>query len=235
MRIGRVHATRLTMTAGLCLVLSSCGSGASTGPPAVGLSITAPTSGAVVGVRTIEVAGSVAPAGSVVRVGGRRIGVRAGAFASSLRLRGRTTQIRITARAPGYQSASVETTIHYSASTADALVASRQATSASPQAESQPSLAAVLVGSARMQITPAITRQAVDACVAGGGSRVECGCEMSEYTKLGAFRTRASVLAFVTEFEQALQTHDYTRLPLATRQAALKCASEGLGLTTASG
>jgi hypothetical protein len=118
-----------------CLVAfgaAGCGASATTPPPTVNVSITAPTSGATVGVHRVVVAGTVTPANAQVIVGGQPAVVSGGKFTRSLWLANPTRVVTVTAQAPGYVAAHAATTINYSPSLAAQLVASAAALNPPP-------------------------------------------------------------------------------------------------------
>lgn len=94
-----------------CLAAAACGTSAPAGPPAVNMSLVAPTSGATVYVRSIVVLGKVSPQDAKVLVGGRPARVRRGTFRLRVRLPLKVNHIGILASASGYRPQSLMTTV----------------------------------------------------------------------------------------------------------------------------
>ena len=210
-----------------CVALAGCGSSAPSGPPQVTLLLTAPTSGATVGVRTVIVSGSVTPAHAVVRVAGKRVRVRHGSFVHAINLSARTTRIRIVARARGYRTGRIETTVHYSAGTAKVMLMARRAATS---VQSAIPVASATVGSEPLLGSAAGRAEFMTACT---GAKTACACFYSHVVQGGAFSSRSRELAALSQINQAEADGNAAQLPASIRTAAVVCASQIYGTSSA--
>ncbi len=218
----------------LCgLACAGCATSTPAGPPQVTLSLTAPTSGATVGVRKVIVTGSVNPVHAAVRVAGKHVRVRHGSFVRPVYLNGRTTRIRIVARARGYRSARIDTTVHYSAGTAKVmLLARRAATSVRALASSgsaNPSVLGPTLGS------PAGRALFMQGCNNTPGQEQACTCFYDHLARSGAFNSRSKQTAAMNQIIQAASDDNVAEMPFALRSAAAACASVALQVPATGG
>lgn len=222
MRLPRLPLTGACLIALACLACAGCATSEPAGPPQVTLSLTAPTSGATVGVRTVFVSGTVSPAHAVVRVAGKRVRVHRGSFRHAIRLDRRTTRIKIVARARGFRTARIQTTVHYSARTARVmLLARRAATSVQSLAPSinpgNTSLGPLLASSAgRAEFMSGCTRET--------GQDQLCGCFYDHLAQSGAFDSQAEQAVALNQIIQAGTDGNPAELPASVRTAAVACA-----------
>ena len=206
------------------LSLAGCGTAARTGPPTVVLSLTAPTTGATVGVRTIDVAGTVRPTQSVVKIAGRRVHVtRHGSFSSSIRLSRATTRIRIVARARGYVTARTQTTVRYSAATANGMrVALHAATDRNVGATT-----GIGFDTGPQFGSPAGRADYMANCnisTGGAGGTAACTCLYNHLNASGAFSTRAKEAALYQRAVTAVTRNSMSGMPISLRSSFVACA-----------
>jgi hypothetical protein len=116
-----VRTSRLACCgAALALLVTACGSSTQTatttavaGPPAVEVTILAPTSGVTVNTRTIDVIGRVFPTNAKVSVAGSRVRVSGGSFQLPMNLAGDVARIGVRAWAHGYRPWGETLTVRY--------------------------------------------------------------------------------------------------------------------------
>jgi hypothetical protein len=211
-----------------CLAVAACGTSTPAGPPQVALLLTAPTSGATVGVQTIKVAGTVTPNNAVVRIAGRRAHVRKGTFVASVRLLQRTTRIRIVARAHGYLTARMQTTVHFSNRTAKGmLTAEHDALSTRPTA-----VAGTGGGLALPLNTAAGHREFTSNCLGNStdaASRSACTCLYTHFLQSGDFNSRQKEAALVVQIHSAQASGDMSQVPIAVRSTLVACGPQIYG------
>jgi hypothetical protein len=196
-------------------------------PPAVTLSLIAPSDGATVGVRGIVVLGRVDPPTAVVLVAGRRVRVVHGVFSRPLQVQGRSRRIAVSARASGYIGTTIETTVAYSPALHAAL--GHAARSAGNSSRALNAAAAVVVRqgsqSSTSLDTPANQSDFMSGCAASGRtSAAGCECLYRQIVAQPELVPQLEALIQKVESTGAMPSAD--SIPASIRTAVLACAPE---------
>ncbi len=230
--------SRLVPLVLICLSVGACAGGTS-GPPTVGLAITAPTDGSTVGVRTLELIGHVTPANAVVVVGRRVVRVQKGTFRQPLTLLHRLTHISVVAQASGFRGVSTVIAVRYSprllhdprAAASHARAAGnssgppRASTSSGPPRVHVPSLASTLAGESA-DANQLIRPEFIAHCTNLTPSRLSyCTCVWNRL-KAAGLDTPAKFTALAEEWRRTFLARGVIVYPAGLKNAILSCRGQ---------
>ena len=183
--------------------LATVGCGGSTGPPAVHLSLIAPTNGASVVASHLYVTGSVQPAAAKVVIDGRAVASHDGRFGEWISVRRGVSHIRVDAKAEGLAPDVEEVAVR-----SDPPAEHRSRHEAAPQSLSS------IAGLSSSTWTSTVRTEFVKACEAEGGWQSYCECALPYAMAAGVPRQLE---------ESSLAARAQRRLPYWVKRVVTHC------------